>query len=472
MTGVQTCALPIFPENITDDGTGYILNTEKSVCNNEAIPSWDYKNKALVTKNLTKSGTSCYLYFTTNPIITSIEPIETTSHSIKVKINVSSPSIVKYYYSINDGEFIEKKESEYIFSDLDVTTEYKIKVKILDIFGNSTIKEIKLRTTGASEIILATMALKEGSPDFNKVATINEGVYKTIDDNGKESYYYRGAVTNNYLKFAGFWWRIIRINGDGTIRIIYDGTEYHANGSVTVNSIIVQNQSYNLNWGSVASVGFMYGNDNGNTYEETHSNINKSEALIQLESWFKNNLEEYSNYISINAGFCGDRTRSSSSSEINNENGIGAINNAYTYFGAYIRLTTNKIPILTCQQNNDLYTVKGATRGNKSLDYPIGLITADEVYMAGGMENTYNKSYYLYNGQKYWTMTPHWRPTSSSSRVFTIYTDGQLTTYYYADRFSSVDDPSGIRPVINLRADVQITGSGTSKDPFVVVGAE
>ena len=52
------------------------------------------------------------------------------------------------------------------------------------------------------------------------------GMYADNDDDGK-TYYYRGSVAGNYVKFAGFYWRVIRVNGDGTVRLIYDGTTPH-----------------------------------------------------------------------------------------------------------------------------------------------------------------------------------------------------------------------------------------------------
>ncbi len=97
----------------------------------------------------------------------------------------------------------------------------------------------------------------------------------------------------------------MRVNGDGTIRIIYDGTEYHPNQTSTTDSIIqsVFNPSNNDN----AYVGFMYGAAGANTYEETLANINKSTIMTRLETWY-NNLATYADKIDTNAGFCGDRS--------------------------------------------------------------------------------------------------------------------------------------------------------------------
>ena len=83
--------------------------------------------------------------------------------------------------------------------------------------------------SGAELVEQIKSQVNSGTPDFNQVATTDEGIYAAQDDYGT-SYYFRGAVENNYVKFAGFYWRIIRINGDGTIRLIYDGTSAHANG--------------------------------------------------------------------------------------------------------------------------------------------------------------------------------------------------------------------------------------------------
>ena len=90
-----------------------------------------------------------------------------------------------------------------------------------------------------------------------------------------ESYYYRGNVTNNYVKFAGYYWRIVRINGDGTVRVIYDGTSAHANGENSADRQIGMN-AFNSNKNDNAYVGYMYGKTGASTYADTHANTNDS----------------------------------------------------------------------------------------------------------------------------------------------------------------------------------------------------
>ena len=110
-----------------------------------------------------------------------------------------------------------------------------------------------------------------------------------------------------------------------------------------------------------------------------------------------------------------------------------------------------------------MYTATTSNKGNKSLNSPIGLITADEVAFAGGVYATTNTSYYLYTGSTYWTMSPFDFYSAGRARVFNVDNDGRL------NNGSVYGATPGVRPVINLKADTQFTGSGTSSDPFVVV---
>ena len=133
------------------------------------------------------------------------------------------------------------------------------------------------------------------------------------------------------------------------------------------------------------------------------------------------------------------------------------------YYAGYGRLVQNSSsvnPTFKCSNSNDLYTTSSSSKGNKKLTNPIGLITADEVVMGGLPWSGSTTSNYLYTGQHYWTMSPYSFYGSYAS-VFRVYSDGSLGGSY-------VYDSRGVRPVINLSADVKVTGSGTSSDPFVV----
>ena len=131
-----------------------------------------------------------------------------------------------------------------------------------------------------------------------------------------------------------------------------------------------------------------------------------------------------------------------------------------TYYAAYNRLISNNNPSLQCSDSADIYTTSGSSMGNGMLMYPVGLISADEVVLSGGSRNSGNTSCYLYTGLNYWTISPSYY--DSSSYVFVVDMDG----YLYYNRTSADND---VRPVINLRSDIALSGSGTISDPFVVV---
>ena len=308
----------------------------------------------------------------------------------------------------------------------------------------------------AKDTILANNSVNSGTPNFSQVATTNEGVYKTQDDWG-DSYYFRGAVDNNWVKFAGFYWRIIRINGDGSIRLIYNGTSTATTGTSTQIQTSTFNSSYNDN----AHVGYMYGSTGANSYAATHANTNSSTIKGVLDNWYQTNITNkgYGNKVSTEAGFCGDREPSTSTSTSNGSGGTGTTT---TYYGGNIRLTNStKSPILKCKNSSDLYTVSGSSKGNKALSNPVGLITADEVAMAGGVWETTNQSYYLYTGQNYWPMSPS-NFFGGFARMLYVSSDGTLSVV-------GVNYARGVRPVINLRSDITIlSGDGTSSNPYVV----
>ena len=282
----------------------------------------------------------------------------------------------------------------------------------------------------------------------------DKGLYQGTDDYGT-TYYYRGNVKNNIVQFAGFYWQIIRINGDGTIRLLYDGTEKNASG--VKQSINNKTYSFNNSYNSPTYVGYMYGDKDATTFEKMHNNINSSTTKINIENWYKTNLEDqsYENYISNSVGFCGDRSLYS---------GDGMSMDEYSYFGAYGR-HINQTAQFTCPNlERDLYTTSDASIGNKALNYPIGLITYDELAFAGMDQRHINKLSWVYSTQDYWTISPsHFNATSKGSGGWRMNSSG------YLDPWWGLTGSLGIRPVINLKSDVKITGGiGTANNPFVV----
>ena len=386
----------------------------------------------------------------------------------------------------------------------------------------------------------AKTAIKaKGTPDFSKIApndTEEDGLYMAEDDEG-ESYYYRGAVRNNYVSFAGFLWRIIRRNGDGSVRMIYSGKSVSDTGNATT----IGDSQFNSKYWDPTYVGYKYNEDfslhesngtieyngfintkkynygTGYTFDETtkkftltgdikqltwnenHDEIvrgklysclktscnvvykiteyvdestmktqpisyssnsllsaqtNKIDSSIKtkLDSWYKSNLVNYTSYLADET-FCNDRSIKS---------GDGYKLDLATYYGAYDRLISNKkTPSLKCSHENDKFKVSST---NAKLDYPIGLIQADEVALAGGVYNVSNTNNYLYNSSHFWTLSPSRFNTGNSyAYVWFVNSSDSLIPW------NNIANSFGVRPVINIKADATITkGDGSSLNPFVL----
>ena len=378
----------------------------------------------------------------------------------------------------------------------------------------------------------------KGTPDFSKIApndTETDGLYMAEDDEG-ESYYYRGAVKNNYVSFAGFTWRIIKRNGDGSVRMIYSGKSTTDTGE----AVTIGNSQFNSKYWDPTYEGYKYNEDfelhenNGTTgydwftntskynygtgytfdastkkftltgtikqltWKDNHDEIVKSQlysclntscnvvykvtgyqndtrmtvqpisysskslATAQtnntnsaikttIDNWYKNNLTAYTSKLADET-FCNDRSISS---------GTGYKTDSYTFYGSYNRNADRRTPSLKCAQANDKFRVSNASA---KLEYPVALITADELAMAGGVYNTSNTNYYLYNGQYQWSLSPgNFAPGGSVADVWYVDPSGSLFPWY------RVTGSFGARPVINLKADTLITkGDGTALNPYVV----
>ena len=310
----------------------------------------------------------------------------------------------------------------------------------------------KVPITPEDQLVNLGLTVSSGTPNFTKtsIADGTNGIYSAEDDLGT-SYYFRGNVTNNYVKFANKYWRIIRINGDGTIRMIYAGTSAHANGydDSYAQDMNIGKSAINSSNNDNTYVGYMYGTIGASTYANTHSNTTNSTIKTKLDSWYDTNIVNTGNekYIA-DAIYCNDRSVSSGT-------GIGTTTTTY----AALTRRNNGTPILKCANNNDKFT-KSTTIGNGKLTKMIGLITSDEVMYAGGKFSTYNKEYYLYSGTWYKTMTPYSFESGGAS-VGIVLGDGYLDYY-------DVSDASAVRPVVSLKSDAISGGSGTAASPFLV----
>lgn len=289
-----------------------------------------------------------------------------------------------------------------------------------------------------------------------------------MEDDYGTSYYFRGAVENNYVKFAGFYWRIIRINGDGTIRMIFDGAYAYRNGIANDNRFTHRGIYFDdVARGMPKGAGYMYspaGNIYASSAKKAQTNNCSSTIKTLIDEWYKTNILDkgYHNYVADSI-FCNDRT-------IVSGPGYGSSSTKTTY-GSYNRETNPSFVSpnnnVTGNINNDKFTVNDTKNGNGALTYPVALITADEIVAAGAcLSYTGNKKYYLYRSTTYdlYSMSPECVRKSANGgvRIYCMVANGRLLSI---DDISST--PYGaIAPVINLKANIDLVGTGTMTDPY------
>ena len=429
------------------------------------------------------------------------------SRYIKVKVDDGSPatlssltsSIIKSDVTLAAGESIDISIRVWLSSDTPNTQIGKVfNSKIVTdgqaVYTSSNNQvDPALATLTHLNSLNNTITLASGTPDFSTVSGNNgvkyvnnsqsdtglgdgtKGIYATQDDLGT-SYYFRGAVDNNYVKFAGFYWRIIRINGDGTIRMIYAGTSAHANGEYETDSYISET-AYNSSYNDNTYVGYMTGSTGATTYAETHSNTNNSTIKGVIDTWYKTNIEDkgYSTYVA-DAIYCNDRSTANDDAtntmltKVNSSwtnTGLGYGTNV-TAYGGFKRNFVDHTPSLVCPNDNDKFTTDD-TLGNGKLTYPVALITLDEIVYAGGYTRDYSTSSYITNTEFYlhtssywyWTLTP-WAFAGGGSGVGYWYIVGYLSWGYVRNTSYSA------RPVLSLNSNAITGGSGTMSDPFTV----
>ena len=342
-----------------------------------------------------------------------------------------------------------------------------------------TIEESTRKLTTEEKLANLGIKIQEGTPNFANPATTDEtadGLFSMEDDYGT-SYYYRGTAPNNYIKFGqnlngqDMWWRIIRFNGDGSIRMQYDGVGQSGSNTYT-RGFVLTDQKWNTTDGDAKYVGWMFGGAQGTestSKKEAQRNETDSTIKTAVDAWYKSNIVDtgYSNYVH-DAIFCNDRsTPGKSVTGWTDDTGLGYGSNA-TGYGAYARsgLKIDKVqPQFTCPQDNDKFTVSAENGGNGNLTYPVGLITADEIVVAGsGKSGIDNSNYYLKKDYWYWSFSSGFLNSTSihKANVFVVYGPyGNLRCYV-------VNGAGSVVPVINLKSEYlsKLQGNGTLQNPY------
>ena len=304
------------------------------------------------------------------------------------------------------------------------------------------------------------------------ISTASEALLASTEDDYGTSYYFRGAVTNNYVEFANKCWRIVRVGGDGSVKLILhnDNTAKAANPCASANnstsaafarfSGTTYTSAFNTNYNDNAYVGFKYGTVGSSTYETTHANTNNSTILTNLETWYTNNLKTYESVIDDTV-WCNDKTNVTDTSYnpwgYSNVTGLGYGTNV-TYYGATQRLvgTSGSAggtgPSLKC--NGEL----------SKINSKVGLITADELAYAGYAYAKNNTTTYLQENATdtyWWSLSPNYF-NGGGAYVWIVYG----SSGYFGNNI--VDGSNGVRPSISLKSTTNVTGEGTSSTPYII----
>ena len=311
---------------------------------------------------------------------------------------------------------------------------------------------------------------------FNAAFDSTDQVLYTAKEDNKTVYYFAGNVTTNWVKFGknennqDLYWRIIRTNSDGGVRLLYHGT------STTATDAYIGTSKFNETYNNSMYVGYMYGTSGSQASNRT--NTNNSTIKTAIDNWYANNMISYTKYLSTTAVYCNDR-------EV--ESGTYSATGSSFYYVALTRLGLNKTPTYTCTNTDDKFTVDSST-GNGKLTHPIALMTADEISYAGGIYGNYNANAWYFRNAKegtlttsssstdasysstgstwWWLLSPYfWN--ESSALVFGVYGSSYSGSLNGNDGY--VNRTYGVRPAVSLKSCVKTSGGdGSASDPYTI----
>ena len=453
----------------------------------------------------------------------------------KIKVNISPTGTTLNPSSLlTDKELIELEGSRLGYSIIDIGLNSN-EEKTFDLrvwMDSSTTVDEGLGKTWLGKIIIIVDAEEEPVPAPNGWYEANDGTLlaaiknnntvttptttpgaeisssteallaSTADDYGI-SYYFRGAVKNNFVEYANMCWRIVRVTGDGSIKLVL----YNYNGLTSTNNTPSSStpcnvtgdtyayaryegdtytSAFNSSYNDNAYVGLMYGTAGASSYADAHTNTNASTILTNLNKWYTNVLSKQANFNDSQLAdtiWCNDKsvvtdaTFNPGSYTLGTNYGYGKNNNYYSTAKRLVQASSWSAggtgPSLICPNDNNggklsKFTVSDTTNGNGALSgyAKVGLLTADEIALAGGAYGKTNSTYYIIgntNSSNWWALSP-------------IGFDGSYAGVWDVDGYRSylfnynVYDRFGVRPSLSLHSGVKIStsGNGSATNPYKI----
>ena len=433
-------------------GSGY--KVKSITCKNGSILSWDNDNWLLEVEKL-ESEDLCNIDFTTGTGSYTVTVVPSIAGSLDStsKTTTENGTVTFYTDAIIDS----------VSGCTNEISDGKIIIK--NVTGNTTCN-INVSYMKLYDKLLADNPTRETRNTYNAVFTNNttgtlftateKNVHNTTDTT---VYYYAGNTTNNWVKFAGYYWRIIRTNADGSIRMLYSGTSHDTTSGYINSTTYAFNTSYN----SPKYVGYMYG-ENDDTLANARTNTNNSTIKTAIDNWYASNMTSYTKYLSTTAVYCNDRTEQTS--------GTYNIGSKFGY-APRARVNTNYAPTYDCTETSDAFS---GSNTSAKLTYPIALMTVDEIMRAGGKDRTSLTSpyawYYLNSANGSITGDTVWQLLSpcdwGGSYAFVFVVRGSSSPGSLSNGYG-VSYSGGVRPVISLKSDVLYkSGDGSAESPYEI----
>ena len=427
-------------------------NVVKNVtCKNGTVAKWDNATSSINLSSI-KTPDYCTIDFTDGYTVTLTATNGTVNPS---NVSVGYGGSVKFTVTPNSG-FKAELETNTCGGTLSGNI-----YTISNITGNKTCTiTFKPNLPTLLSQILADNPTRDTRTTFtafteNTTGTLFTATEKIGTNPEKEVYYYAGNTTNNWVKFANFYWRIIRTNHDGSIKLLYAGT------SPDTTSGYIGTSAFNTTDKDPMYGGYKYGTTD--SLENNRLNTNDSTIKTYVDNWYKNNLTAYTKYLSKDAVYCNDRNLASGQK-------YTTIN--VFYYASWERIKTNKQPTYNCTNMSDAFSVNNTSA---KLTYPVSLMTADEIAYAGGQtETTLNAPYAWYyinaNGESItgnaitWSLSPNlW----NGVQVFVWNVSGSGNPGYLY--FFAVTNGYAVRPSISLSSCNLISGGdGSANNPYIV----
>ena len=475
-------ALSCFTSTLTEENSAINLTNEFPIKDEDGMKKTPFTFKitnncnnyvkAYITIDSLKEGTANYIL------------------SKYMKANVStkgSTDGTSLIIGTQNTKVLDNKHNGYIIKEVGLNSKESKEFDLRLWIDYDTTKEQAAGMTYLSQVVIVT---EPGKPTFaetilanNEVkapittpgaamSTADEALLASAEDDYGTSYYFRGAVKNNYVQFANKCWRIVRVGGDGSVKLILhndnatgvanpcDAANNSASAAFARYSGETYKSAFNTNYNDNAYVGFKYGTVGAGDYALTHANTNKSTILTNLEAWYeKNNLKNYEKVIADTV-WCNDKTNVTDTSYDPwsiTPNGLEYAKNV-TYYGATQRLvgTSGSAggtgPSLKC--NGEL----------SKINSKVGLITVDELAFAGCAYNISNTTTYLQENATdtyWWSLSPY----SFYGGYAGVW--GVSGGYGIFDGYN-VNITYGVRPSISLKSTTNVTGEGTSSTPYII----